>query len=191
MIEFFWSVNISCLFIWIVLLIYGFYKYHRKTDFRDIAIVHFVFSIILIYLCQYANVAILSGIELGLMLYGFYKFSIKADLSNVSVSHYVFSILSFFLCGYCTVAALFGIEHLHLLPFMPLGIMTIGRWYQLYPTVVITGIIGTVSGLSLIYHLLARQYLLKFKYTILAALLSVFFIGGGASFFYVLSWNIF
>ena len=189
--EFLWSSNKELIFIWIVLMLYGLYKYHRKTHFRDVAIVHFVFSVILIYWYRYTNATILFGIELGLLLYVFYKYHRKTGDLGVSIGHCIFSIVSIYLYGYAAIAALFGIEYLLLLPFMPFGIATIVRWYELYPLVFVLGIIVTFSILTLIYYIFVKKCALKLQYAILATLLSTIFICGSGSFLYVLSWNIF
>jgi len=132
-------------------------------------------------------------IWLILMLYGFYKYYKSTDFKNISLRHFMLASFIFFLCGYITCAVFFGIEHLHLLPFMPLGMWTLTKWCELNPIGVIAGCLTPPVLLFTIYRLLIKC--LK-KYLILYAVLMIFmwlglFYGGGLSFLYVLSWNIF
>lgn len=128
-----------------------------------------------------------------LMLYGFYKYYQIADFKNISLKHFMLTSFIIFWCGYIALAMFFGIEHLHLLPFMPLGILTLAKWCELNPIGVIAGCLIPPALLFTIHRLLIKC--LK-KYLIFYAVLMVFlwlglFYGGGLSFLYVLSWNIF
>lgn len=42
--QFFLRTNTIFLIIWIALMLYGFYKYYKRADFRDISLGHFICS---------------------------------------------------------------------------------------------------------------------------------------------------
>ena len=128
-----------------------------------------------------------------LMLYGFCKYYKSADFKSISLKHFILASFIIFWCGYITLAMFFGIEHLHLLPFMPLGILTLAKWYELNSIAVITGCVLPLTLLPIIYSLLVKC--IK-KYSILCASLMMLlwlglFYGGALSFLYALSCNIF
>lgn len=60
-----------------------------------------------------------------LMLYGVYRFYKKTNFREISLWHFMLASCLFFWCGYITAAMILGIDHLHLLPFMPFGILTL------------------------------------------------------------------
>ena len=132
-------------------------------------------------------------IWLILMLYAFYKYYKNTDFKNISLKHFMLASFIIFWCGYITCAMFFGIEHLHLLPFMPFGILILVRWCELNPIGVIAGCLIPSALLLAIYRLVIKPVK---KYLILYAVLIIFlwfglFYGGVLSFLYVLSRFIF
>ena len=132
-------------------------------------------------------------IWLILMLYGFYRYYKTTDFKNISLGHFTLASFIFFWCGYITAAMIFGIQHLHLLPFMPFGILTLARWCELHPIGVIAGCLIPPALLFAIYQLIIQC--IKKHFIICAVLMLLLwlglFYGGVLSFLYVLSWNIF
>ncbi len=132
-------------------------------------------------------------IWLILMIYGFYKYYKSADFKNISLKHFMLASFIIFWCGYITLAMFFGIEHLHLLPFMPLGILTLAKWWELNSIAVITGCLLPPTLLPMIYSLLVKcikKYLILYAALMILLWLGLFY-GGVLSFLYVLSCNIF
>ena len=131
-------------------------------------------------------------IWLILMLYGFYKYYKTIDFKNISLGRFMLTSCLFFWGGYITAAMIFGIEHLYLLPFMPFGILTLIHWYKLSPSILIAGIIAPLPSLWVIYYMLVKyvKQNLKLRYASIF-LWCALFLSGGASFLYVLLWNIF
>jgi hypothetical protein len=66
--EFFLRTNTIFLIIWTVLVLYVFYQYYKKTDFRKISFTYFIRASLEIFLCGYITVAIVFGIEHLLLL---------------------------------------------------------------------------------------------------------------------------
>lgn len=133
------------------------------------------------------------AIWIALMLYGFYRYYKKVDFKNMSLSHFMCASFIFFWCGYITTAMFFGIEHLHLLPFMPFGVVVLARWYELNPVSTILGCLIPPTLLLIFYQVLAKylkKYLIYYSALIIFIWLCLFF-GGYVSFLYVLSWLIF
>ena len=133
------------------------------------------------------------AIWIALMLYGFYKYYKSTDFKNISLKHFMFASFIIFWCGYITLAMFFGIEHLHLLPFMPLGILTLAKWCELNSIAVIAGCLLPLTLLPIIYSLLVKcikKYLILYVALMMLLWLSLFY-GGFLSFLYVLSCNIF
>lgn len=133
------------------------------------------------------------AIWIALMLYGFYRYYKKVDFKNMSLSHFICASFIIFWCGYITTAMFFGIEHLHLLPFMPFGILTLAQWYELNSIAVITGCVLPLTLLTMIYSLLVKcikRYLILYAALIMLLWLGLFY-GGALSFLYALSRNIF
>ena len=132
-------------------------------------------------------------IWIAIMLYGFYKYYKHTDFKDISLKHFMLTSFIIFWCGYITLAMFFGIEHLYLLPFMPLGILTLAKWYELNSIAVIAGCLLPLILLRIIYSLLVKcikKYLTLYATLIILLWLSLFY-GGVLSFLYVLSCNIF
>jgi hypothetical protein len=128
-----------------------------------------------------------------LMLYGVYRFYKKTNFREISLWNFMLASCLFFWCGYITTAMIFGIEHLHLLPFMPFGILTLARWCELNLIGVIAGCLIPPTLLFMIYRLLikcVKKYLIFYAALMILLWLGLF-CGGGVSFLYVLSRFIF
>lgn len=143
--------------------------------------------------CFFRTNTIYLAIWVSLMLYGFYSYLKKVNFKNMSLGHFLCASFICFWSGYITTAMFFGIEHLHLLPFMPFGIITIIGWYKFNSTVFLIGMIAAISFLPMFYYLVIKriQYNLNITKLVIIVLWSGIFISGYMSFLYVLSWNIF
>ena len=133
------------------------------------------------------------AIWIALMLYGFYKYYKSTDFKNISLKHFMFASFIIFWCGYITCAMFFGIEHLHLLPFMPFGILILVRWCELNSIAVIVGCLLPLTLLPMIYSLLVKcikKYLILYVAFMIFLWLGLFY-SGVLSFVYVLSRFIF
>ena len=73
--QFFLRTNTIFLIIWIALMLYGFYKYYKNIDFKNISLGNFICANLIFFLCGYITVAMIFGIE-HLLLLPFMPFGI-------------------------------------------------------------------------------------------------------------------
>ncbi len=123
--------------------------------------------------------------------YGLYRYYKSTNFSDISLGHFMLASFLMYTCGYITVAMIFGVEHLLLLPFFGIHVLT--RWYELSPIAFIISAITPFLFLFFIYYLLIkrmRQHL-KYLHMLLAFCWIILFLSGGVGFLYLLSRIIF
>ena len=50
-------------FIWLILMVYGFYKHYKNTDFKNISVLGFTLASLVFFWCGYITAAMIFGIE--------------------------------------------------------------------------------------------------------------------------------
>lgn len=57
------DLRITFLCVWVILMLYGVYRFYKKTNFREISLWHFMLASCLFFWCGYITVAMIFGIQ--------------------------------------------------------------------------------------------------------------------------------
>lgn len=76
-------------FIWLILMLYGFYRYYKTTDFKNISFGHFTLASFVFFWCGYITAAMIFGIEhlylLPFMPFGMLALARWCELNPIGV----------------------------------------------------------------------------------------------------------
>ena len=116
--------------IWLILMLYGFYKYYKNTDFKNMSLSHFICASFIFFLCGHITTAMFFGIEhlllLPFMPFGiwtlirWYKYNVVIFLSTVITPFLLLPLL------YC-----FLIKPIRRIPKLLMGILVL-FWISLF-----------------------------------------------------------
>lgn len=70
------DLRLPLFYVWLILMLYWFYKYYKSADFKNISLRHFMLASLMFFLCGYISACVFFGVQ-HLLLLPFMPFGIS------------------------------------------------------------------------------------------------------------------